>query len=368
LLLGVRTNGGLDLVAFAAFVFLCAGVWGLRRHRLLVLGWLVLPIGLALATATLVPEFSPRYFLFALLPLVLAASGWVQVGRDGVHSRRWLTRVPLAAVVLAASVYGNAVLFDTNWDKSRYREALQTVRAQSKPSDGLVLINSDQFPMHDYYGPTNIETILISNEPRQAARNQANFDALLRAKQRIWLLNYGAAIGWNTPFEQHLKAAALRVYSGGFGDAALALYDLTSSEAGQLQPQAVAFGESIQLTGSRIRTPQLAPGSTLALVLFWRAMKPVSTDYTVFVHVRRTSDGAQIAANDSPPVNGTTPTSGWPIGQVITDARGVAIPADAMTGTYNIYVGLYQYPSFERLKIANTGQAEFVVGQIAIRP
>jgi hypothetical protein len=181
-------------------------------------------------------------------------------------------------------------------------------------------------------------------------------------------LNYGAAIGWNTPYEQRLKATALRVYSSGFGDAALALYDLTGGEAGEIQPQAAIFGENIQLTGSRIRTPQLGPGSTLALDLFWQAIKPVSTDYTVFVHVRRTSDGAQIAANDSPPANGTAPTSGWAVGQVITDARGVAIPANAVTGTYHIYVGLYQYPSFERLKIANTRQTELVVGQITIQP
>ncbi len=361
LLLGARAEVWLGPVAMAAFVFLLAGLLFLRRPALVrwvVAGWVGLPIFLALATATLVPEFSPRYFLFALLPLALAAVGWV--GASG------LVRLPLAALVLGASVYGNAALFDARWDKSRYREAMQTVREKSKPTDGLVLVNSDQFTLQDFYGPANIETILISNEPKLAAQNKAQFDGLLQNKRRIWLLNYGAAVAWNTPFEQQLKATALRVYADGFGDASLALYDLTGGDVGEIQPRLVQFGAAIELTGTRIRTPQLAPGGTLALDLFWRANQSTTTDYTVFVHVRHTSNGAQIAANDGPPVNGAAPMSSWAIGQVITDARGVAIPADAPPGIYDIYIGLYQYPSFERLKILGTDQNEFRAGQVVV--
>jgi hypothetical protein len=381
LLLGARAEAWLAPVALIAFVLSCAGLLFLRRHplhRWLVVGWVALPIVLALATATLVPEFSPRYFLFALLPLALAGSGWFSMrsgAPPGALSRAaHVARIALAAFVAGASLYGNAALFDARWDKSRYAQALQTVRAQSNPSAafGLVLVNSDQFALHDYYGPTGIETILISNDPRQAQQNQAQFDAVLHTKQRIWLLNYGAATAWNTPYEQHLKANALRVYAGDFEDASLALFDLTGGEAGEVQPHDVAFGENIRLIGTRIRTPLLAPGGTLALDLVWRASQPVPTDYTVFVHVRRTSDsapfGAQIAANDSPPANGSAPTSGWAVGQVITDARGVAIPADAPPGSYVVIIGLYQYPSFERLKIAGSDQTEFVVGEVVLAP
>ena len=380
LLFGLRAEAWLTPIAIAAFLFLLTGALVLRCHRGIVIAWVVLPMLLALATTRLVPEFSPRYVIFALLPLAMAGLGWLRVGRDGMRSARWLARAPLAAMVVGTSLYGNAALFDDRWDKSQYRQALQTVRDQSNPThqtDGLVLVNSDQFTLHEYYGPTNtdtLDTLFISNEPSLAAQNNEQFQKLVQTKRRIWLLNYGAAVNWNTLFEQQLKATALRIYSGDFGDASLALYDLTGGAAGEVQPRTMQFGEAIWLTGTRIRTPQPAPGSTLGLDLFWRATQKIAVDYTIFVHVRRTNGGEQIAANDSPPANGAAPTTRWPIGQVITDAHGVTIPSDAQPGVYNVLIGLYQYPSFERLKISGADTAnsaditEFVVGQIVVAP
>jgi uncharacterized membrane protein len=385
LVLGMRAPFGLwPLGAGLVLIGAVAGFAVLWRHErlwaLATLAWLLAALGIALATATLVPAFSPRYFIFALLPLVLlwgACGAWGWRWRPatwGVEPTRnapvvGLQLVLVCAVMLAIAYYGNVSVFDASWHKSGYAQALAQVRAHGQARDGLILQNSDQFALHEYYGPVPQRTLLLSNEPSMANTNERTFAAMLGIAPRIWLLNYGAAIGWQTAYEPALKARGTRLYRGEFGDATLVLYDLAPAQAGAAQPHAVQFGDAIHLIGTRIRTRTLSAGGTLALDLIWRAAGPIHADYTVFVHVREASSGAQIAAHDSPPMNGDAPTSGWAVGQTITDTRGVMLPANAAPGNYNVVVGWYLFPSFARLPIAQTaGETEFVVGQVTIAP
>ena len=104
----------------------------------------------------------------------------------------------------------------------------------------------------------------------------------------------------------------------------------------------------------------------MTLDLVWRAERKPEADYTVFMHLRRADDGEQIAALDSPPQNGAAPTSGWSPGQVITETRAVPIPPDAPAGEYNVIIGLYQYPSFERLTIDDQGLTEYIAARIRV--
>jgi hypothetical protein len=116
----------------------------------------------------------------------------------------------------------------------------------------------------------------------------------------------------------------------------------------------------------RNRANTYRPGDALTLDLFWRALQKPNADYTVFMHLRRASDGGQIAAFDSTPVNGTSPTSSWSAGQSITDTRAVQIPADAAPGEYDVIIGWYLYPSFERLTLDGSGATEIVVSTVRV--
>jgi len=51
---------------------------------------------------------------------------------------------------------------------------------------------------------------------------------------------------------------------------------------------------------------------------------------------------------------------------VITDVRGIAVPADAAPGVYRIIVGMYAYPSFERLHIDGGAETEYVLREVEI--
>ncbi|MEW5988584.1 MAG: glycosyltransferase family 39 protein, partial [Chloroflexota bacterium] len=70
------------------------------------------------------------------------------------------------------------------------------------------------------------------------------------------------------------------------GDAAtLAKLTLTPIPGQFPNPLAVNFEGELELVGYELKSRRLSPGDTLALVLYWRALRPLSTDYTFFAQV-----------------------------------------------------------------------------------
>jgi len=74
----------------------------------------------------------------------------------------------------------------------------------------------------------------------------------------------------------------------------------------------------------------------------------MSVAYTVFVHLIDQEQRVW-AQQDSQPVQGTHPTTGWLPGEFIVDEYVLRIPEDAPHGTYWIEVGLYHAASGQRL-------------------
>ncbi|MCS6846938.1 MAG: glycosyltransferase family 39 protein [Anaerolineae bacterium] len=397
LLFGMRADGSLTAVALVLFALGLIGVigyWrrGQRGDALLILGWIAASLGVVAVTAGrsgIVNDFSPRYYLFALLPLALAAAGWVVLIED---ARRRATHSPLpnlqspisnlpsylplalvTLIALAPALIGTLQLFDLSWQKSRYDAMIGAIRERARQGDGVVLVNSDQFPLLEYYGPLDVPVWIVGNDvlSRDPAAVEAELSRFAGDKSRVWLVNYGWAMALQPPsvVEQALNRRGARTYAQGFQDASLALYDLRVATGDTpVQPQHVQFGEQITLVGVRGRAQPYYPGDAVTLDLIWRADRTPRADYTVFMHLRRADDGSQIAAFDSPPVNGAAPTSRWTPGAIITDTRAVPIPADAPPGEYNVVIGWYSYPTFERLTIDGGEATEHVVERITILP
>lgn len=378
LMLGLRAQPQLAFIGFVLFALAALGGLMLAQKRAtrwlaaLGAGWVLASFGLVLLTASpgaIVPDFNPRYLIFSIMPLAILASGWFASRRGGLG-----LAVPLAALVMFGMGfgYGNALQYNPDWQKSQYNLLLQTIRQRAKPGDVTVLLNSDQYPHYAYYGPAGTPIWLMSNDlysrPDEASAQLRAFLAQ-NAARRVWLVSYGNAATMQPPprVTQDLNTLGARTYTQGFQDAALGLYTLLDS-AGELPlaPLNARFGDAIQLTGIRLRAPELSAGDTLVFDLTWRAIAAPAADFTVFAHVRSVADGAQIAALDSPPRNGERPTSGWRVGDVITETRGIPIPKNAAPGQYNIVVGLYSYPSFARLPVNGAPDTEVVVGVFTI--
>jgi hypothetical protein len=80
----------------------------------------------------------------------------------------------------------------------------------------------------------------------------------------------------------------------------------------------------------------------------------MNADYTVFVHLVD-RNGAVRGQHDSPPMDGTYPTTLWQPGEFVTDAHLLTLPADLPPGDYVLEVGLYRVETGTRLEVAGDG-------------
>jgi hypothetical protein len=92
----------------------------------------------------------------------------------------------------------------------------------------------------------------------------------------------------------------------------------------------------------------------MTVTLYWRARGPVTGDYTTFAHLL---DSAYLTfgGHDGVP---QPPSKAWQPGQIVTDTHTFTVAADAAPGFYQVEVGLYTRPDFDRLGLVHTPGAE----------
>ncbi|MBK8987271.1 MAG: glycosyltransferase family 39 protein [Chloroflexi bacterium] len=92
----------------------------------------------------------------------------------------------------------------------------------------------------------------------------------------------------------------------------------------------------------------LRPGAEVAVTLIWRALAPAPADYTMFVHLLD-ADGRLIAQHDGAPLFGTRPTTTWLPGERLLDRHTLTVPETAVVDVAQLWTGLYDSQSLERL-------------------
>lgn len=102
------------------------------------------------------------------------------------------------------------------------------------------------------------------------------------------------------------------------------------------------------------RTP-VQPGQPLSVQLHWQAKELIDVDYTVFVHVIG-PDGSVVVQSDRQPLNGFMPTTAWIPDQVVIDEHVFVLPESAPHGEYEIYTGMYDLATMERLPVSRAGE------------
>jgi hypothetical protein len=113
------------------------------------------------------------------------------------------------------------------------------------------------------------------------------------------------------------------------------------------------FGDQIKLIGYDLDADRYRPGDTVHLTLYWRARVAPNGDYNAFVHLYASDNysTAPVAQTDGAPCSGKYFTSRWQAGEIVLDERTLALPADGLTGSLPLAVGLYGWPSLERLPV-----------------
>jgi hypothetical protein len=113
------------------------------------------------------------------------------------------------------------------------------------------------------------------------------------------------------------------------------------------------FADTIQLAGYEWRGCQTT-ATACELSLTWLAGATPAADYTVFIQLWQ--NGEQVTGFDSQPLRGDYPTSLWAKGEVIIDPHPLTLTTLA-PGEYQIWVGLYQLTTGDRLPAFSQGVA-----------
>jgi 4-amino-4-deoxy-L-arabinose transferase-like glycosyltransferase len=102
---------------------------------------------------------------------------------------------------------------------------------------------------------------------------------------------------------------------------------------------------------------QLAPAldRSITLTLTWLSLRPVAYDATTFVHLIG-ANGETLAQVDRQPLDGRFPTSYWIPGQVVTDVIGLSPAPVVPEGPLVLKLGMYTWPSLERLPVVDASR------------
>jgi hypothetical protein len=127
---------------------------------------------------------------------------------------------------------------------------------------------------------------------------------------------------------------------------------LPSVEAlGIEHPVEANLAGQVKLLGYNIESG-FRPGDGIHLTLFWKALRKMEKDYTVFAHL--VDEGGNIwGQKDNPPVDGFYPTTQWEEGEIVRDQYDLIISPEARPGDYWLEVGMYLAETGERLAIVD---------------
>jgi len=131
------------------------------------------------------------------------------------------------------------------------------------------------------------------------------------------------------------------------------------------------FANQIELLGYDLDRRTLRPGETLRVTLYWRALRTVTVNYSVFAHVRGLGETLW-GGQDGWPQQGAAPTSAWRVGDVIRDPYEVVVKPDTPPGQYDVEVGLYDAAGVRLQAFADDGRptdADFVfLSRVRVTP
>lgn len=149
-----------------------------------------------------------------------------------------------------------------------------------------------------------------------------------------------------------------------------------SDMAGQKNPEPViqqtaTFASGIKLMGYTLDTP-LCKGCQKNLITFWQNARFIY-GYKVFVHLRDQT-GQLTAQADFAPLDQFDPKlrdrlTAYTSSELIQLQTTLSLPLDAEAGPYDLYLGIYNATTQERIPVVDstTGENEIFLGQVDLR-
>lgn len=127
------------------------------------------------------------------------------------------------------------------------------------------------------------------------------------------------------------------------------------------------LGNQALLLGWQPARGTARPGEPFDLTLYWLNLRTAPSDYKVFVHLTATGSPAPLVQSDGDPGGGYTPTSRWLPGELSPDPHRLALPPDLPPGAYDLWAGLYDWQTGERLPVAGRDDGRVLLGTVTVR-
>ena len=138
-----------------------------------------------------------------------------------------------------------------------------------------------------------------------------------------------------------------------------------------VHPLQVNLADQISLIGYESKSSNAAPGDRLIVQLYWKANRAAPDDYMGFIHLLG-PDGRLVTQDDHELGRGFYRAYLWQPDEIIRERYEMVLPNDAPHGDYSFRVGVYRFPSLERLVVRSssvpTQDNTITFGAIHVRP
>jgi len=330
----------------------------LRRFRqaLLVVAWLLLVTVMMVNQSPL----TAHHMLPMVPPLAVLAGVMVQEGWDSwlalIKQRRW------QSFLLPAISVGLVVFYLVNWPavaESNREEMTKTNVPEGLVEDAISLLKQvtvpDDFVISDdplvvLLAERNIPPMLTGADWRRLSVGYLTAEQLIALSKEY---EATAIVFWRERFDSlptYVQWVEARFEAVEIGTPSHRLY-LPPEPSGAPN---TTFGHKIQLLASRVDKTHLASGGQLKVTLFWRALRRVGGDYTIYLKLINPTYHIW-GQQDSRPYHDGSSTYTWQEGQIIYDPRQLKLLPGTPPGEYQIEIIPVEIYSTEALE-ADTGE------------
>jgi 4-amino-4-deoxy-L-arabinose transferase-like glycosyltransferase len=300
--------------------------------------WLVLALAVPLTLAFVLPHKPrPRYVLF-LVPFITLALGYLCVTPLCLFKSRRLAWAvtPCLALVGVWLLTGGGLYQAITFDRSHYRDTLETVRAHALPGDGLLFYGPWQQIQLEYYDPGSLPpiTLLPPRAPPHLDPAQAEpvLEELLARHDRLWVLP--AAVDDVDP--SHFAAAWLHTHAHPVwetDDFDLYLPPLPSDAAARQVD--LTFGQILRLERVAYESQVVPAGEPIRFTLYWNPLQHLERDIWLALTLVDQTGHVWDGTSSGPGGWLSPPTARQP-GDVVTDYEGLMVPQGAPPGEYAV--------------------------------
>ncbi len=359
-----------------------SGVFPANRRKG-TLQWAFLPLYLAVPILAIMAlswgrrDFAPRYLIFAAPAYyLLIGQGLASLLRSGRAARIALGVAALLLVLGASSLSLHRYYYNPTYWRDDIRGVADFINGHSRKGDAVILNAYYLGPSFFYYYRQDVPVVgLPGSIPPNWDKDLAILADTAGSHDRLWLVLWqtyftdpeGRIQDWvaqrGFPFQEvHFRA--------GFTIVGYLTHAPVTDAAPPGQPVGLEMGHTVKLESYQLPSRPICAGEEMPFTIYWRALRPISADYNVFVHLLDDSGKLMVQA-DSPPAGirfGGFPTSNWPVGPTVIDERQLQVPFEVPPGQYHLEVGMYDLKTMKRLGEGDPEPFQTRLGPLQILP